>query len=49
MPKGLYNDDCMNIFALLEDKTVDMICTDIPYGECKKERNSFQRYFLISQ
>lgn len=37
MLKGLYNDDCMNIFALLEDKTVDMVCTDIPYGECKKE------------
>lgn len=33
----LYNDDCFNIFPQIEDKSVDMICCDLPYGttSCK--------------
>lgn len=28
----LYNDDCLNIFPKLQDKSVDLILTDLPYG-----------------
>lgn len=28
----LYNDDCLNIMPSIEDKSVDMICCDLPYG-----------------
>ena len=27
----LYNDDCINILKTIEDKSIDLICTDIPY------------------
>ncbi len=28
----LYNDDCFNIFPKLEDKSVDLVLCDMPYG-----------------
>lgn len=28
----LYNDDCFNIFPNIPDKSIDMICCDLPYG-----------------
>lgn len=28
----LYNDDCFNIFPQIADKSVDLICCDLPYG-----------------
>ena len=27
----LYNDDCINVLKNIKDKTIDLICTDIPY------------------
>lgn len=29
---NLYNDDCFNILPNIPDKSVDMICCDLPYG-----------------
>lgn len=29
---NLYNDDCFNILSGIPDKSVDMICCDLPYG-----------------
>lgn len=28
----LYNDDCFNIFPILEDKSIDLVLCDMPYG-----------------
>lgn len=28
----LYHDDCFNIFPQLEDKSIDMVLVDLPYG-----------------
>lgn len=38
----LYNDDCFNIFPQIEDKSVDMICCDLPYGVLNKSNKSAQ-------
>lgn len=27
----LYNDDCLNVMKSMQSKSVDLICTDIPY------------------
>jgi DNA modification methylase len=27
----LYNDDCINVLKNIKEKTIDLICTDIPY------------------
>lgn len=29
---SLYNDDCLNIFNKLDEKSIDMILCDLPYG-----------------
>jgi DNA modification methylase len=33
----IHNDDCFNIFPKIKDKTVDLVCVDLPYGQtsCK--------------
>jgi site-specific DNA-methyltransferase (adenine-specific) len=33
----LYNDDCFNVFSLIENKTIDLVILDLPYGQtaCK--------------
>jgi site-specific DNA-methyltransferase (adenine-specific) len=28
----IHNDDCFNIFPKIKDKTVDLVCVDLPYG-----------------
>lgn len=28
----LYNDDCFNVFPQLEDKSIDLVLCDVPYG-----------------
>ena len=28
----LYNDDCLNIFNSLDEKSIDLILCDLPYG-----------------
>ena len=28
----LYNDDCLNIMPQIEDKSIDLILCDLPYG-----------------
>lgn len=33
----LYNDDCLKILTDIEDKSVDMILTDLPYGETRSK------------
>jgi site-specific DNA-methyltransferase (adenine-specific) len=33
----LYNDDCFNVLPLIENKTIDLVVLDLPYGQtnCK--------------
>lgn len=38
----LYNDDCMKVMTTLKDKSIDMVCTDIPYAECDKDSNGLR-------
>ena len=33
----LYNDDCLNTFKLIKDKTIDLILIDPPYNISKAE------------
>ena len=33
----IYNEDCLQGMKKLEDKSVDMVLTDIPYGECNNK------------
>jgi len=32
MDSKLYNQDCMEVLPQLEDKSIDMILCDLPYG-----------------
>ncbi len=32
----LYNDNCFNIFKLLDSKSVDLVLVDLPYGQTAK-------------
>ncbi len=36
----LYNDNCFNILPTLKDNSVDLVLTDLPYGqtECKWDK-----------
>lgn len=36
----LYNDDCFNIFPLIESQTIDLIICDLPYGTTKNKWDS---------
>lgn len=38
----LYNDDCLNILKEMKDKSVDLIVTDIPYGEVNRTSNGLR-------
>jgi len=33
----IYHDDCMDFMSRMEDKSVKLTLTDIPYNECNKE------------
>ena len=39
----LYNDDCFNILPSLDDKSIDMICCDLPYEN--KLRAKWDKHF----
>lgn len=39
----LYNTDCFNIFKKLKDKSVDLVVTDIPYGEVNRTSNDLRK------
>ena len=38
---NLYNDDCLNVFKTINDNSIDLIVSDIPYklvsGGCTKD------------
>lgn len=36
----LYNGDCLEIMKDIPDKSVDMVLTDIPYGEVNRAKES---------
>jgi site-specific DNA-methyltransferase (adenine-specific) len=38
----LVNDDCMNCMKLMENDSVDMVLTDIPYGEVNRKHGSLR-------
>ena len=33
----IYNDDCFNVFPLLEDKSIDLVLVDLPYNQTNCE------------
>lgn len=39
----LYNTNCFNIFKKLKDKSVDLVVTDIPYGEVNRTSNDLRK------
>ena len=41
----LYNGDCLEIMKDIPDKSVDMVLTDIPYGEVNRVKESGLRKF----
>lgn len=38
----LYNDDCLKVLKTMPDKSVDLVCTDIPYGEVNRNSNGLR-------
>lgn len=38
----LYNDDCFNVFPKIENETIDLIATDIPYNEVNRKSNGLR-------
>jgi DNA modification methylase len=40
----ILNDDCMNILKQLPDKCVDLVLTDIPFGECNRQSNGIRDF-----
>ena len=39
----LYNNDCMKVLLSLGDKSVDLVVTDIPYGEVNRKHGSLRK------
>ena len=35
----LYNDDCFNVFSKIEDKSIDFILCDLPYGVTQNKKD----------
>ena len=33
MQNSIYNDDCFNIFEKIENKVIDLVLVDLPYGQ----------------
>ena len=31
--KDIYNNDCFDVFPLIENKSVDLVLVDLPYGQ----------------
>jgi DNA modification methylase len=42
----IFNDDCLNILKNLNDKSINLICTDPPYGVRKQEEWDDKEHFL---
>ena len=40
---SLYNDDCMKVLPTLNDKSVDLVVTDIPYGKVNRKSGSLRK------
>lgn len=40
----LINDDCMKVFKTLEDNSIQLVLTDIPYGEVSKNGEERAKY-----
>lgn len=39
----IYNMDCIQGFSQIESKSVDMVLTDIPYGECSGRNDGIRK------
>lgn len=39
----LYNNDCMKVLPTLEDKSVDLVVADIPYGKVNRKSGSLRK------
>ena len=39
----IYNNDCMKILPTLDNKSVDLVVTDIPYGEVNRKHGSLRK------
>lgn len=39
----LYNNDCMKILPTLDNKSVDLVVTDIPYGKVNRKHGSLRK------
>ena len=39
----IYNEDCFDVFPHIESGSVDMILTDIPYGEVNRESSGLRK------
>ena len=35
LSEGLYKGDCLDLLKDVEDNSVDLICTDLPYAQTK--------------
>jgi len=42
----LYNDDCLNILKDIKDKSINLLCSDPPYGVRKLEEWDDKEHFL---
>ncbi len=42
----LYNNDCFNIFPQLEDKSIDLVLCDMPYGTTGVACKTLNRQFI---
>ena len=38
----LYNGDCLKIMEGIKDKSIDLILTDVPYGEVNRKSNGLR-------
>ena len=41
---NIYNEDCMEVFKRIDDSSVQLILTDIPYGEVSKNGEERAKY-----
>lgn len=35
---SLYNGDCLEVMNQIDDKSIDLICTDLPYGQTARNK-----------
>lgn len=43
---GYYNMDCLDGMELIEDKTIDMILCDLPYGTTRNASGSTPQHYI---